>query len=107
MAVHVRLLGGFDLRCGGQSVVLAPSTERLIAFLALRQRSLSRVYVAGTLWPDVTEKRSLGTLRSALWRLRWPGIVRVAPDRLSLAPAVVADVDRLVAAAHGVSDARE
>jgi DNA-binding SARP family transcriptional activator len=106
VAVDVRLLGGFDLRCGGKSQALAPSTERLIAFLAVNQQSLSRVYVAGTLWPDVTERRSLGNLRSALWRLQRPELVRVAQDRLSLAPTVAVDVHRLEAAAHGVSDAQ-
>jgi DNA-binding SARP family transcriptional activator len=53
----------------------------------------------------VTETRSLGNLRSALWRLRQPGVVSVGPDRLSLTAGVVADVHDLVEAAYRVSDA--
>src|SRR5262245_55303055 len=104
MVVRLRLLGGFDLRRSGQSVSLAPAGERLVAFLALNRRRLSRVYVAGSLWPDVGEQRSLGNLRTALWRLRCPDVVAVAADRLSLAAAVAADVEPLVAVAHAVSD---
>jgi DNA-binding SARP family transcriptional activator len=107
VVVHIRLLGGFALLVGGEPVTLTPGAERLVAFLTLRQVPLSRVYVAGTLWPDVTEKRSLGNLRSALWRLRRPGILTVTSDRLSLAPGAMADVHRMVVAAQSASEGRE
>jgi DNA-binding SARP family transcriptional activator len=102
--VRVRLLGGFELRYGGEQVCLAPAAERLVAFLALRRLPLSRAYVAGVLWSEVTDQRALGNLRSALWRLGHPGILRTVQERLSLDPCVGVDAHDLVAAAHHVCE---
>jgi len=87
------LLGGFELRCDGDVVALPLSAQRLIAFLALQERSLLRGYVAGRLWPDVPESRSGASLRSALWRLgrRGAAVVEAAGPSLRLAPDVTVD----------------
>jgi DNA-binding SARP family transcriptional activator len=92
--LDVVLLGGFELRLDGAPVPLVPSAERLLALLALHGRPVSRMYVAGTLWPDSAEARSLGNLRSALWRVPAPvrEAVRSHGDRLWLAPSVAVDV---------------
>jgi DNA-binding SARP family transcriptional activator len=68
--VRIGLLRGFELQCDEQPVPLPLSTQRLLAFLALRDRPLLRLHVATALWPDATENRSGANLRSALWRLR-------------------------------------
>ncbi|MEV6611904.1 BTAD domain-containing putative transcriptional regulator [Kutzneria sp. NPDC051319] len=67
--VELRLLGGFTLSVEGRPVALAPTAERLLACLALEQRRISRSAMATTLWPDASERRSSGNLRSALWRI--------------------------------------
>ena len=92
--IQLRLLDGFGLSCDGQSVALASSAQRLVAFLALNDRPLPRVYVAGILWIDASERRANGSLRSALWRVRLPGVdvVEVTGDHLRLGPDVAVDV---------------
>ena len=49
---HARLslLGGFELVCAGSPVRLQMSAQRLVAFLALQDRPLLRLYIAGVLW---------------------------------------------------------
>jgi DNA-binding SARP family transcriptional activator len=100
--LDVALLGGFELRLDGAPVPLVPSAERLLALLALQGRPISRMYVAGTLWPESAEARSLGNLRSALWRV--PATVREAVrtygDRLWLVPSVAVDVRAVDAVAR-------
>ena len=104
--VTVRLLGGFELSCDGARVSVPPGSQRLIAFLALHDRPLLRLYVAGALWLDVEETRSCANLRSALWRLRQPGhpIVEATATHVCLASAVVVDVQELVRVARQVLD---
>jgi DNA-binding SARP family transcriptional activator len=104
--VQVALLDGFEVRCSGERVALPPAAQRLVAFLALRERPLARLHVAGVLWLEGSEERSCANLRSALWRLRLPGheLVEVSGGQVGLAPAVAVDVRRLVSAARGLLD---
>jgi DNA-binding SARP family transcriptional activator len=101
-AVAVRLLGGFELSCDGARVSVPPSSQRLIAFLALHDRPLLRLYVAGQLWREVDEARSYANLRSTLWRLRRPGrpVVEATATHIRLARTVVVDVHELVRVAR-------
>lgn len=87
------LLDGFRLACDGELVHLPSSSQRLVAFLALRGRPTSRARVAFTLWADFGEERALASLRSALWRLRRVGhpVVVSADHALGLAPTVRVD----------------
>jgi DNA-binding SARP family transcriptional activator len=66
---RVQLLQGFELRVGGGPVGLTPASERLVAFLAMQDRSVRRAFVSGSLWPDATNERANANLRSALWRV--------------------------------------
>ncbi len=68
--IQLGLLGGFEVTRGGNPDSLPLSSQRVVAFLAVHARPLQRVYVAGTLWPDVSEDHANACLRSALWRLR-------------------------------------
>jgi DNA-binding SARP family transcriptional activator len=92
--IHLGLLKGFDLRQGGRQIRLPLSAQRLLAFLALHDRPLQRLYVAGTLWLDSSQDAANANLRTALWRLRRPGCVLVdaTPTELSLAEGVVVDL---------------
>lgn len=104
--VKLQLLGGFELSCDGEPVSVPLASQRLIAFLALHDRPLLRLYVAGALWLDANEARSYANLRSALWRLRKSGhpIVEATVTQIGLASAVVVDVHELVRVARQVLD---
>jgi len=66
---RLQVLGGFQLSAGSTVVVIPRAGQRLVALLALRGPSL-RPQVAGMLWPDVSEGRALGCLRTSIWRIR-------------------------------------
>lgn len=103
-ALRVSLLNGVQLRRDEEVVDLPLGAQRLLAFVALHDRPLFRQHVAGTLWPDVTENRSNGCLRSALWRLRQSGcqLIAATPQYLQLAAAVSVDFREATAAARHV-----
>ena len=96
-SVEISLLGGFDLRCDDWSVGVPTSAQRLIALLALRDRSLPRTQVGGILWPESSEEHAAGSVRSALWRLQRlrPGVVEKSRQYLRLSPWASVDVRRL------------
>jgi DNA-binding SARP family transcriptional activator len=93
MEFKLRLLGGFSLSQGDDSIVLPTSSQRLIALLALCARP-ARGHVSGTLWPDISEGRAAGRLRSTLWRIQklCRGIIICENATLALAPFVLVDV---------------
>jgi DNA-binding SARP family transcriptional activator len=97
------LLGGFTLLAENEEIVLPMSAQRLVALLALRERPLSRAYLAGLLWPDYSTERSLADLRTALWRANHSHapVVATAGMRLSLRPEVQVDVRALTALGRG------
>jgi DNA-binding SARP family transcriptional activator len=78
------------------------SAQRIIAFLALHERPLQRVYVAGMLWLDKPEERAFANLRSTLWRLHQPGYTLIEANgrEVRLAPEVRVDFHEGVRLAH-------
>lgn len=100
------LLRGFELVHHDRPVLLPPSAQRVLAFLALHDRPLQRIFVAGSLWLDATEAGANACLRTALWRLRRPGCLLVDATRthLSLSRSVQVDVHEVRAAAESVID---
>ena len=96
------LLNGFELRCDGTLVKLPLSAQRLLAFVALHEHPLQRVYVAGTLWIDASDDRAGASLRSSLWRLNRSGhdVVEATGTSLRLAPEVDVDLLRAFGVAH-------
>lgn len=104
--VRLSLLRAFEVRRGSRVIELPLSAQRLAAFLALHHRPLRRGFVAGTLWPDVTEERAAGNLRSALWRLRQPGVdlVEATPTHLKLGDNVEVDLRLASSLARQVID---
>jgi DNA-binding SARP family transcriptional activator len=91
---RLSLLAGFALDVDGQPVRLPLSAQRVVAFVALHERPLQRVFVAGNLWLDASEERANASLRTALWRLRQPGctLVEATTTHVALAPGVEVDV---------------
>jgi DNA-binding SARP family transcriptional activator len=104
---NLSLLSAFELTWGGDRVLLPVPAQRVLAFVALRERPVLRTYAAEKLWLDSSEEHACGSLRTALWRLRRPGfeLVDVTSGRLRLASQVVVDVRTMVAWARCVLDA--
>ncbi len=102
-------MNGFELTCDGERVPVPHSSQRLIAYLALRNRPLLRVHVAGTLWIDSNEERSCANLRTALWRLRGQAqtVVEADSSHAWLSREVHVDVREVFAVARSLIQSRE
>lgn len=99
------LLGAFALNVVGEPVSLPMNAQRVLAFLALQGRPLTRSFIAGSLWLDSTDDRAAGSLRSALWRLRREGeVIETSGEQLRLAERVVVDVAAATVQAHRLLD---
>jgi DNA-binding SARP family transcriptional activator len=99
----VSVLGSFSFLVHGEPRRdLPPGSQRLLAFLALYDRSVARTAVAGTLWPEASEEHAYASLRSALSRLSEIDrtVVRVTPQELALADAVFVDIRNARLLAH-------
>jgi DNA-binding SARP family transcriptional activator len=92
--VRLGLLRGFRLEHDGVTFELPLGIQRLVAFLAVHNRPLLRLYVAGNLWIDSSEEHASANLRTALWRLHTLGfhLVDATRSHLSLASGVGVDL---------------
>ena len=98
---ELRLLGGFALVAGGQTLLVAPGSQRVLSFLALQERPVARGWVASYLWPETTDERAAANLRSALWRLHEAGHdIVTGTAHLAVGEQVRVDVRDLSAAAR-------
>jgi DNA-binding SARP family transcriptional activator/DNA-binding HxlR family transcriptional regulator len=101
--IEISILGAFALRVGGKTIGgLSVGSQRLLVFLALHDRAITRIAVAGSMWPDATEERAGISLRSALSRLD-PGtreMILAASTGLGLAETVAVDLRDAQALAH-------
>jgi DNA-binding SARP family transcriptional activator len=101
---QLRLLNGFELMVDGEPAEFPPAEARLVAFLGLRTRPVSRTHVAGALWGDLPESRAAACLRSAIWRantVHRQTVVSCGRNRVALNPEVQVDVGMVAATAHG------
>lgn len=91
---RVELLNHFRITSDRGSPALGLAGTRLVAYLALEDRHLSRDRIAGTLWPDSDSARAAANLRRALLLVRRhvPDLVRSDTHCLSLAGGVSVDV---------------
>ncbi len=100
---EVSVLGSFGFSVSGQPRRdLPPGSQRLLAFLALRDRAMSRTTIAGSLWPEASEEHAHASLRSALSRLSETtrAVVRVTAQEVQLADDVVVDLRDARALVH-------
>jgi DNA-binding SARP family transcriptional activator len=93
----LQLLGSFVLMRDNERIELPRTVQRLVVLLALRERPLTRAYIAGVLWPDYSTERSHANLRTALWRANQcrVAVVAASGERLCLYEAVQVDVQAL------------
>jgi DNA-binding SARP family transcriptional activator len=107
LSSRVEILGGFRLSQGAETVRVSTSAERLIAFLAVHNRPVSRLYVASSLYLELTDARAAANLRSILWRLRSEGlrVVEVDGAEIRLTGGVTTDLgDALALATQILAD---
>jgi DNA-binding SARP family transcriptional activator len=91
---RLQLLRSFSLSCDGEQLDVPFAVQRLIAFLALQERRVHRLALAGTLWIDSSEEHAGASLRTALWRLGQiaDGIVTNDGGTLALSRDVAVDL---------------
>jgi SARP family transcriptional regulator, regulator of embCAB operon len=107
VTVGVALLGGFHLRGSGRPLSGVPRTsQRLLAFLALHDHVVNRAAIAGTLWPEASERHAYANLRAALVRLERAcrGVLQAGRLELRLAEGVSVDVGHARALAWRLLD---
>ena len=101
----VTLFETFELVVDGALVDLPIGAQRLVAFLAVRGRT-GRSRLAGQLWPDTSERRALGCLRTGIWRINQTacGLIHSSHGgvELGLSPAV--DVQEFLTRARAILD---
>jgi SARP family transcriptional regulator, regulator of embCAB operon len=105
--LELAILGGFVFSVGGDALLgISVGSQRLLAFLAVRDRVTTRNLVAGTLWPESSDDRAGASLRSAISRLEGAtrGAVRVTAHDLRLDDGVAVDVHRSEDLAHRLID---
>lgn len=67
---ELSLLGGFVFSVGGDVMLgVSAGSQRLLAFLAVRDQVMTRSHIAGSLWPESTDGQAGASLRSAVSRL--------------------------------------
>jgi DNA-binding SARP family transcriptional activator len=109
----VLLFGGPYIMHNGDRLEVPDGSKRLLVFVALNAGRVERRYAAGSLWPEGSDERAGGNLRSALWRLKCAGIDVVESDKctLGMRRGTVVDVGvvdewaaRLVEGSAGATD---
>ncbi|MEV0200309.1 BTAD domain-containing putative transcriptional regulator [Nonomuraea sp. NPDC050691] len=105
-SLRLALLGGFRLLAGDDQINVSNGSERLLAFIALGCRAVSRNLTAATLWPDAPEHRAYASLRSALARLDGTGrrMLHIGSTEVSLAPDTRVDLHEARALAERILD---
>ena len=91
--LHIELLNHFRITSDDALPPLGHASERLVAYVALEDRHLSRDRIAGALWPDTIQSRATANLRRALSLVRRhaPGLVRSDAHCLLLVKGVSVD----------------
>jgi DNA-binding SARP family transcriptional activator len=80
----IYLLGEPCVLQDGRRYAVPEGCKRLLAFVALQRGRVDRRHAAGSLWPEGTEDRASGNLRSTMWRLRGAGIGVLESDKSSI-----------------------
>ena len=90
----ISVLGGFAMSTQGATVSVCRASQRVLAYLAVRRRPVSRLRLCSTLWPDVVESRAFSSLRSALWKLTplTSDVLEVTSDSIMLRANVATDL---------------
>ncbi|WP_162186073.1 AfsR/SARP family transcriptional regulator [Amycolatopsis jejuensis] len=84
---------------------ISRAAQRLVTYLALRDRPVRRAEVAHALWVDSSEEHGAASLRTTLWRVGrvHRDLVSAASDWLSLADTVAVDARAAVSLARSLT----
>jgi len=105
--IDITVLGGFAVQIDKAPPTSLPTgAQRVLAYLALHDRSVTRISMAGTMWPDVSDHNASSSLRSALSRLDSSSsqAIRMASAGLRLADNVTVDLRSSQALAQRLLD---
>lgn len=105
--IDIQVLGGFSISVDGRPVTGLPvGSQRLLVFLALHDRTVSRSAIAAAMWPDTSAEHAGVSLRSALARLEGLGREAIVAESaaLSLSDNVHVDYVEAQALAHRLLD---
>lgn len=99
--ISLGLLGGFELSVGKSVRNLPMAGQRVLVFLALHHRALTRSFVSQALWLEATETHADGNLRFALWRIGGvdASLIDKTSGHLALGSVVNVDLHRSAALA--------
>jgi len=67
--ITIGVVGRFSLVCNGTELAVPPAAQRPLAFLATATRPVSRMTMAGRIWPYSHTSAALDKLRKAVWRV--------------------------------------
>jgi DNA-binding SARP family transcriptional activator len=100
--IDIAVLGGFSVSVDGRPVTgLAIGSQRLLVFLALHDRTVSRAAIAAAMWPDASSEHAGVSLRSALARLDALGRKAIVAESAALSLTDIVHVDYVEAQALG------
>ena len=97
--VCVHLFGGFGLVVDDDALPMPEMAAKIVAYVALEQRPVTRRTLAAALWPRSSRQRAHGALRTTMYRAR--GIdcaLVVGSEVVALAPHVSVDTQVLLQA---------
>jgi DNA-binding SARP family transcriptional activator len=95
LPVRMQLLGEFGVYHSRDPVRVRRCGQRLLAFLGLSRRPVTRSRIAGTLWPESAAAQAAASLRATLSRLPRPGGLSLTANhdaQLTLSDHVEVDV---------------
>lgn len=104
--MQLEILDRFRLRAGTSDVEVPPRSAMVLAYLAVRDRPVRRSVVADALWPALSERRALASLRSAIYRLHAPApgpIILATGESLELAPELLIDLREAITIARDLA----
>jgi DNA-binding SARP family transcriptional activator len=90
----LRLAGRFEIGVDGRQISVPPGAQRLLAYLAVADRQVSRSQCAGELWQYDAPQRARHNLRTTLWRVNrfCERLVVSEQDRLGLVETIEVDI---------------
>ncbi len=89
--ISVRLLGGFSVRFGDQSLEsLPPQAVSLLSYLIVhRDRPQTRDLLAGRFWSELSEDRARKRLSNSLWQIKNATKAAGIPELLIATPSSI------------------
>ncbi|WP_158554068.1 AfsR/SARP family transcriptional regulator [Micromonospora deserti] len=104
--MRVEVLHRFRVLVDGRFVALSEGSQRLIGCLAVADQPRPRTTLAGTLWPERSERDAHASLRQALWRLNRnvSGLLEQENQHIGLARGTEVDLHEIYRLSEAVSE---